>query len=108
MERFKIPTQIALGARLKEARLNTGRTQADIATSLGRPQSYVAKLESGEHGLSAVDLVYLAAALGLEPSVLLEQVLDVLGYREGGNFKRVALPRVAKPKARKRTGAGAP
>lgn len=106
MERFKIPTQIALGVRLKAARLNTGMTQADIANRLGRPQSYVAKLEAGERGLSAVDLVFLAAALGLEPSVLLDQVIDVLGYREGGNFKRVALPRAAKPKARKRAATG--
>ena len=46
--------------RLKEARLQVGLTQVQVAKKLGLPQSYVSKIESGERRVDAVELERLA------------------------------------------------
>lgn len=43
-------------ARLREARDEAGMTQAEVAERLGRPQSFVAKVESGERRIDPIDL----------------------------------------------------
>ena len=42
--------------RLRKARLEAGLTQVQVATSLGQPQSFVSKCESGERRVDAVEL----------------------------------------------------
>ncbi len=49
-----------LVVKLKEARLDARMTQDDVARRLGRPQSFVSKIETNGHGVYAVDLVLLA------------------------------------------------
>lgn len=51
-------------ARLREARLQAGLTQADVAESLGRTQSFVSKCESGERRVDVVELLDLAGIYG--------------------------------------------
>lgn len=51
-------------ARLREARLEAGLTQADVAESLGRNQSFVSKCESGERRIDVVELLDLAGMYG--------------------------------------------
>jgi transcriptional regulator with XRE-family HTH domain len=46
-------------------------TQAVLAETLGRPQSFVAKYESGERRLDAAEFVGIARALGADPFKLL-------------------------------------
>jgi len=46
--------------RLKQARLNAGLTQAEVAKLLSRPQSFVSKSESGERRVDFVELLHLA------------------------------------------------
>ena len=46
---------------LKEARLRHGLRQQDVAEALGRPQSYVAKIESGERKADFVEVLDLFA-----------------------------------------------
>ena len=46
--------------RLKQARLDKGLTQAQVARMLGRPQSFVSKFESGERRVDFVELQHLA------------------------------------------------
>jgi len=46
--------------RLKEARLESGLTQSDVAKLLKQYQSYVSKCESGERRVDAVELVKYA------------------------------------------------
>ncbi|MDP1730325.1 MAG: helix-turn-helix transcriptional regulator [Devosia sp.] len=41
-------------------------TQAQVATALGHPQSYIAKIEGGERRLDVVELVDLADVIGLD------------------------------------------
>jgi len=42
--------------RLREARLQAGFTQAEVAKALRRPQSFVSKCESGERRVDVVEL----------------------------------------------------
>ena len=50
---------------LKETRVAKNLTQADVAKSLGLPQSYVSKYESGERRLDFVETVLVCEALGM-------------------------------------------
>ena len=50
---------------LKETRVAKNLTQADVAKSLGLPQSYVSKYESGERRLDFVETVLVCQALGM-------------------------------------------
>lgn len=51
---------------LKETRLAKNLTQADVAATLGLPQSYVSKYESGERRLDFVETVLVCEALGTD------------------------------------------
>ena len=51
--------QLVINA-LKKARKEKGITQAQLAEALGKPQSFIAKVESGERRLDVVEFVHLA------------------------------------------------
>ena len=59
---------------LKETRLQHGLRQQDVALALGRPQSYVAKIESGERKADFVEVLELCTAVGLNPKALLKRL----------------------------------
>ena len=63
---------------LKRAREAAGLTQATVAERLGRPQSYVAKTESGERRLDVVEFVALAQALEASAAVIVKEVGRIL------------------------------
>jgi transcriptional regulator with XRE-family HTH domain len=46
--------------RLKTARKGAGLTQSEVARRLGKPQSFVAKCESGERRVDVIELTTLA------------------------------------------------
>lgn len=48
-------------------------TQVELAERLGRPQSFVSKVERGERRLDVNEFCELAEALGHDPSELLRQ-----------------------------------
>ena len=50
----------ALLNRLRQARMDAGLTQIQVARKLSRPQSFVSKVESGERRVDFVELQYLA------------------------------------------------
>jgi transcriptional regulator with XRE-family HTH domain len=50
--------------RLRQARKEMGLTQAQVAMRLGKPQSYVAKCESGERRVDVVELSEFAKLYG--------------------------------------------
>ncbi|MBN8527902.1 MAG: helix-turn-helix transcriptional regulator [Caulobacterales bacterium] len=56
------------------ARHAEGLTQRDLAQKLGKPQSYVGKVESIERNLSVSEFWFWAGAVGLDPGGLLNQV----------------------------------
>ena len=53
-------------ALLKDLRLEAGLTQKDAATQLGRPQSYVSSIETGDRGLDVFQVRELATLYGLD------------------------------------------
>ena len=46
--------------RLKTARIEVGLSQQEVADKLGKPQSYVSKIESGERRLDVAEMKKLA------------------------------------------------
>ena len=46
--------------KLRDARLQAGLTQVQVATKLGRPQSFVSKCESGERRIDVIELEEIA------------------------------------------------
>lgn len=59
---------------LKEARLSAGLRQVDVAEKLGKPQSYVAKIENGERRIDLIETVTYCKSIGLDPRMLLDLV----------------------------------
>ena len=55
-----------LRERLVAARHAAGLTQQELATRLGRPQSFVAKYEGGERRVDLVELFEIAKVLGVD------------------------------------------
>lgn len=58
--------------RLKKARVDAGLSQQVIADELGKPQSYVSKIESGERRIDAAELKELAKIYKKEASYFIE------------------------------------
>lgn len=50
--------------RLRQARLDAGLTQIELAAHLGRPQTWVSKCELGERCVDFVELEDIAEACG--------------------------------------------
>ncbi|MDY4380161.1 helix-turn-helix transcriptional regulator [Pectobacterium brasiliense] len=59
---------------LREARIEKGITQENLANTLGRPQSFVAKIENGERRLDVVEFVHIAHLLSVDASTVLEKI----------------------------------
>lgn len=59
---------------LREARLEAGMRQVDVAKVLNRPQSYVAKIESGERKIDFIEFLEFTKALGLDPVSLVKKL----------------------------------
>ena len=63
--KHRTPERIRLQSLLKEIRLNSGLTQTEMATRLGRPQSYVSKYEIGERKLDFLELREICRVAGI-------------------------------------------
>lgn len=61
--------------RLVQAREAAHLTQSAVATSLGRPQSFVSKYESGERRLDAAEFARICLVLGAKPASLLQEAV---------------------------------
>ncbi len=61
------PLHKALIDFLIEERKMAGLTQAQVAKNMGRYQSYVATVESGQRRIDIVDLFTFADAIGFDP-----------------------------------------
>lgn len=69
------PTYKRLCRLLTEARKKAALQQIDLAKRLGRPQSYVSKVESGERRLDVGEFVELATAIGADPVKVLREAI---------------------------------
>ncbi|ESF03049.1 hypothetical protein L244_15365 [Salmonella enterica subsp. enterica serovar Worthington str. BCH-3194] len=49
-------------------------TQAQLAKALGKPQSFIAKVESGERRLDVVEFVRFCRLMNIEPVSILDKL----------------------------------
>ena len=59
---------------LRDARIEKGITQTKLAEALGRPQSFIAKVENGERKLDVVEFAVMARLLGVDAGAVLEMI----------------------------------
>jgi transcriptional regulator with XRE-family HTH domain len=50
--------------QLRQARQDAGLTQQEVASRLGKPQSFVSKCESGERRVDVIELTRFASIYG--------------------------------------------
>ena len=60
-----------LGRRLHQARTKAQLTQAELAERAGMSRAALANIERGDQRMATHQLVAIAAALGIEPAILL-------------------------------------
>jgi transcriptional regulator with XRE-family HTH domain len=68
------------GRILRQLRESKGRTQADVARSVGISPAQLARLEGNQRGLYVEDFMNIAEALGEKPGNLLPNDLGDIGY----------------------------
>ena len=60
---------------LVDARKKAKLQQIDVAIRIGRPQSYVSKVESGERRLDVAEFIELAGAIDADPVTVLKKAI---------------------------------
>ena len=60
-------------AILRDLRLKAGMTQAELSERLGRPQSFVSKVERGERRIDLVELRELCEQVGSNVSTVVSR-----------------------------------
>lgn len=58
--------RVLVGRMLRDLRHAAGLRQEDVASRLGRPQSFVSKYESGEQSLDAIEVAEVCASIGTD------------------------------------------
>lgn len=64
-----------------EARKAAGLTQRDVAKAIGKPPSFIAKIEQGERRLDLVEFIVIARALGVREVDLFKTICADLPKR---------------------------
>ena len=59
---------------MKSRRLEANLTQKTLCKRLNRPQSFVAKYESGERRLDVMEFIEIADAIGFDPAVFITEL----------------------------------
>lgn len=70
-------TPESIGARIEKARLARGWTQERLAEEVGLGRPAISKIESNKREVTAIEIVNIAAMLGVKPSALLEDTFQV-------------------------------
>lgn len=65
-----------IAAAIAEQRRAKGLSQAVVAQALGRHQPFIANIESGERRVDVVELIDIAAVIGLDVSELVRKILN--------------------------------
>lgn len=68
---LRSPRQHRLMELLIAARRGKGLTQTTLAERLGKPQSYVAKYETGERRIDVIEFLDITDAIGIDVAALL-------------------------------------
>jgi transcriptional regulator with XRE-family HTH domain len=65
----------SLRVLLVEAREAADVTQVELGERLGRPQSFVSKIERGLRNVDVIEFIEIARAIGVDPIILLRELL---------------------------------
>lgn len=86
MKSIHDPRYVEMLGRLRRAREAQGLGQKELATRLGRPQSYISKIETGDRRVDLVEVLDICRVLGvqLEAVVPLDLRSSFQGERNGG------------------------
>lgn len=71
---------------LVEARRGAGLTQTELAMRLGKPQSYVSKVENGERRLDFVEFVELVRAIGGDELDLVRAIVSDAAFARNASI----------------------
>jgi transcriptional regulator with XRE-family HTH domain len=74
---LRSPRHEALRAVLVEKRKKAGLTQAEVAAKLGRYQSFVATVESGQRRVDVMEFLAFAEAIGFDPRDAIRRLAQV-------------------------------
>jgi transcriptional regulator with XRE-family HTH domain len=69
------PENLLAAGLIRDARKLAGLTQLQVAGELGRPQSFVADIESGQRRVDLVEFLNLADVIGFDPLSLLSDLV---------------------------------
>jgi transcriptional regulator with XRE-family HTH domain len=58
--------------KLREARLEAGMSQVDVAKTINRPQSYISKVERGDQRIDVIELKILSKIYKKDVSYFLD------------------------------------
>lgn len=72
---LRTPGHRAMMQVLTETRKSKRITQQDLADRLSRPQSYIAKVETGERRLDVVEFIEWASAIDSSPAELITTIM---------------------------------
>lgn len=64
----------SLLSRMVDARRAAGMRQTELAERLGKPQSFVSKIERGERRLDVVEFLLVARAMGIDGLAIIADV----------------------------------
>ena len=70
--------QKAFGSVIRELRTSAGLSQEELAFAADRHFTYISMIERGRNAVTITTLWRLAAALGVEPSAVVERVQSQL------------------------------
>ena len=65
MKSIHDPRYLEIIARLRSARKSLKVSQVELSLRLGKPQSYISKVERGERRIDLVEALSLCSALGI-------------------------------------------
>ena len=68
----------ALIELLVRARHQAGLSQVDLGERIGRPQTFVSKIERGERRIDLVEFLILCSAMGADPHDLVTELQRVV------------------------------
>jgi transcriptional regulator with XRE-family HTH domain len=72
----------AVGARIRDVRVSRGFSQEGLAAEAGLDRAYYGSVERGERNVSTLNLIRIAAALGVEVSDLFPTMKELTNPRQ--------------------------